>query len=197
MSRRLIRLAVVIQIVLATLSCGRGGSSDVDKVAKKYLEAWKKHDVETLKTMTALDVVWEFKGGKLIGREHLLAPFEFDAGANSILEFNNVVVRGDTVEFQLVEKNDLLAALRVYELEHYPRLIFENGLLQRREMVRDTPYLRDYAEQLSILRSWIRRNRPEVYEKIVTPKGTYRITRETGELLVQMGKIWRESQPVE
>ncbi|UCG53363.1 MAG: nuclear transport factor 2 family protein [Candidatus Latescibacterota bacterium] len=194
---KLIRLAVVIPIVLAALSCGGDDSSDIRKIAKRYLEAWEHHDIETLRAMTAIDVVWDTRGQKTIGRENLLAPFEFDAGAKSVLEFNNIEVRGDTVEFELVEKNELLEALRVYELRHYPRLIFENGLLQRREITRDTPHLREYAEQLSILRSWIRRNRPDVYEKIVTPKGAYRITREAGELLVQMGKIWRESQAVE
>jgi hypothetical protein len=190
-----IRLVIAIQLTLAVLSCG--GGTGTEDVAEKYLEAWKKHDIETLSEMIAPDVVLDLGRGTLVGRKHIIAPVEFSAGANTRLEFNELVVRGDTVEFEMVEKNEIVTACGFEEIRHYPRLIFENGLLRRQETVKEIPNFRRYAEQWSILRSWIRRNRPDIIDKVTTPNGGYRISREAGELMALMAKTWQESKLVE
>ncbi len=193
--RTSIRAVTAILLALAVISCG--GGRGTEDVAEKYMKALKTHDIPALSAMIAPDAVLDLGRGTLIGRQHIVAPAEFSAGANSILEFKNVVVRGDTVEFEMVEKNDIVTACGFEEILHYPRLIFEGGVLRRQEMVREMPKFRRYAEQLSLLRSWIRTNRPDLSERVTTPTGGFKISREAGETMALMARAWRESKRFE
>ena len=195
MFRRPICILVMTQLALTIVSCG--GTSHNDDVVDRYLEAWKKHDISTLTEMTAQNVVLDFGRGTLVGREHIINAVEFSAGANTVVEISNVVVRGDTVEFELAEKNDIVTACGIEALLHYPRLVFENGLLVRKGEVKGSRTLRVYAEQLSILRSWIARSRPDIIEEITDERGAYRINRKTGELLALMARTWQEGKTIE
>jgi hypothetical protein len=123
MLKQFCQIAITVQIALAVASCG--GSSPNEDAAKQFLKAWETHDIETLTRLTSPDVVIDLGRGTLAGRDHVVNPVEFSAGANSVLEFNNVVVRGDTVEFEMVERNEIITACEFDALRHYPRLIFE------------------------------------------------------------------------
>lgn len=193
--RNAIRRMVTLAMVLVVGSCG--GKSGTEAVAERFIEAWKTYDIATLSALTAPDVVVDLGRGTLAGREHVIGPIEFSMGAGAEFEFNNVVVRGDTVEFEMIETSDIVRACGLEEIRHYPRLIFENGLLVRKESVRGIPNLRLYSEQLSLLRIWISDRRPDVLEQITDPRGGYRFTRRSGELMALMARAWQESKSIE
>ncbi|UCH82665.1 MAG: nuclear transport factor 2 family protein [Candidatus Latescibacterota bacterium] len=195
MFKRLIRIVVTSHLALAVVSCG--GGSRTDDVTARYLEAWRTHDIKTLTEMTSPDVVLEFGRGTLAGREHIINAVEFSAGANTTVEIGNIVVRGDTVEFEMAEKNDIVTACGIEALLHHPRLIFEDGKLVRKGEVKGNRTFRVYAEQLSILRSWIAKSRPDILEAITDERGRYKINRRTGELLAMMARTWHESKTIE
>jgi hypothetical protein len=176
-------------------SCG--GETGTQNIANKYLTAWKQYDMQTLRQMTDPGVVLDLGHGTLAGAELVLGPVEFAAGADADIEFNNVVVRGDTVEFELVEKSGIITACGLEELRHYPRLIFENGLLVKKGIIRETPNVRLYSEQMALLKQWVRNSRPDIHEKITNAGGSFKIDRESGENLLLMAKAWQESKLVE
>lgn len=191
MQKRLFLWAAVVGTALILFSCGQDSSSGVEKTAEKYLRAMEAHDIETLTKMTHPDVVVVRGRARAIGRESFLAPVEFEAGVNATFEYKNILERGDTVDVDMIERNDLAAAIGFAEFHHFPRFIFANGLLVQRESRRVTPELKAYAQQMELMRSWLKTERPDILMLIEDEQGRYRMTRKTGELLVKAANEWR------
>lgn len=66
-----------------------------------------------------------------------------------------MVVRGDTVDVDLLGKSDLGTALGIPETRHYERLVFVDGMLKAREVRRPTEEYQTYGELLvRMAREW-------------------------------------------
>ena len=100
-------------------------------LVEHYVEAANHHDVEAVRELTSEDAIWYLGPYTLTGRDQVMQPLKFDQGANTILIAKNIIVKGDTVDFDLEEKNDVLKVYGITQLHHFPRFIFRDGLIYR------------------------------------------------------------------
>ncbi len=187
--------AIVLFFSLAFLSCAPKSTTDVKELFRRYTEAAIRHDLRTVRAMTAEDAVWVLGGQTLMGKEQVLGPNEFDIGMQTQLEYSNAVVKGNTVEFELTERNCLTHALGVKELHHYVRFVFEKGLVKRKEEWKDSPTLKQLApRQMELLIKWAREKHPDDFAKLSDSKGHIIFGEETGVLTCKLANEWVASK---
>ncbi len=166
-------------------------AEDLREWLNTYLKASSLHDLETLRRMTAEDATWQLGPDLLVGRDAVLGPNAYDIGINTRLQWSNIVVKGNVVEFDLIERNDILDALGT-ALRHYPRFVIENGLVKRKE-ARKADEGRD-ERKLTLLRAWIEQNYPEALPKLRTPDGRVIYSEESGRLSAKLATEWAASE---
>ena len=115
------------------IACNKVTEPNIKELHKKYMTASVNHDIKTLSLMTHDSIVWRLGPFLLKGKEAALGPNKYDKGTDCILDYSNVKVHGDTVEFELVEKNEILSSMGMEGATHYPRFIFKNGLLYKKK----------------------------------------------------------------
>jgi hypothetical protein len=160
---------------------------------QRYMTASLRHDLATLRRLTREDVVWQLGPRTFRGRDEVLGPNEYDAGIGNQLQYRNVVVRGDTVETELIERNDLIRAVGMAEVRGFPRYVFEDGLLVRKEPWRASEDLAELQARTDPLRRWIRTHHPEALEILVHEPGRLRFSRASGELMARLAREWDEA----
>lgn len=172
-------------------SCGGpAGPTPVETLAQ-YLDASNRHDIEALRDMIAEDAEWVLPPDTLRGRDAMTRPIVFDKGANAKRDFGEVTsVRGDTIEFTVTEKSDVLASLGVAEMHHALRMVTRGGMIHLIAPLRPPPEQQMYADSLGALVRWLRRHRPGDYGKLWRD-GRLNYTLETGEELPNMIRAWR------
>lgn len=156
------------------------------------MEASIRHDLKTLRSMTSEDIVWKLGPYTLVGRDAALGPNAYDAGMETELEYSNVIVNGDVVEFELVERSDEIRAVGMHEVHHYPRFVYEKGLLKRKEPWKLSPDAGEASRRVAPLRRWIRENHPEAIEKLLDSKGNFIFNKDNGALMRDLANEWRE-----
>lgn len=171
-------------------------AEDVATIHARYMKASISHDLETLRSLTAEDATWQLGPRLLEGREEVLSPNKWDAGTSTELEYRDVRIDGNVVEFTLLESNDLLRALGVEVVRHFPRFIFEDGKVKRKEPWQPSPDMVRVNQNMQPLRQWIRDERPEALEVLVDQAGAFVFSREGGELMTQLALEWsRTTKP--
>ncbi len=166
-------------------------AEDLKELLNRYLEASSRHDLETLRRMTAEDATWQLGPDLLVGRDAVLGPNAYDIGVNTRLQWSNIVVKGNVVEFDLIEHNDILDALGT-ALRHYPRFVIENGLVKSKESRK--PDEGRNERKLALLKAWIEQHHPEALPKLRTPKGRIIYSEESGRLAAQLAREWAASE---
>lgn len=184
-------LSLTAFITLILSSC-TSHEADIQELHRKYMEASMNHDIETLRAMMAEDIVWELELFTFQGIEEALGPHEYDAGIENSIEYSNVVVRGDTVEFELVETNELSKAFGMNEVHQFPRFIFKDGLVHRKELWKRSTDKRELSRRVKPFQKWIRKTHPEAMKTFFNSGKKFIHNRETGQLYVQLLKEWRE-----
>ncbi len=111
------------------------------------------------------------------------------------LEYSNPVVKGNAVEFELTERNCVIRAAGVKELHWYPRFVFENGLVKRKELWKESQTLKQFAPQWELLRNWIRKKYPDDFAKLSDAQGNVVYSQETGALTCKLANEWAASKP--
>jgi len=190
---RLFGVVVLASALCACVGCGSGP----EKSARRYIAALQEHDVESLKKMIAPDVIVTAGRTGTTGPDALLKAVDFQAGIRTTYVCAKMVVRGDTVDVDLLEKSDLGTAIGIPETHHYERFVFEDGMLKLREIRRPTDEYQLFGERVRRLQAWLQQFHPEVAAQIEDPQTGFKADRATGELLVRMAKEWRETQPLE
>jgi len=165
---------------------------DTTDLLQSYIQTANRHDISALRAKFAENVVWILGPDTLIGKNAVLAPHEFDAGAGTRLLIKGSIVKGDTVESILEETNDYMDTLGMPSVVHYPRFVFHDGLLVRIEPTHPdlTPPIVDSIDQR--WNQWIQSEHPEAWAQIVKPNGDINFSRETGELLLRLACEWRQ-----
>jgi hypothetical protein len=137
---------------------------------RRYMEASNAHDLDTLRAMTADDIVWRLGPWTFVGKEQALLPHENDAVMNTTLEVRDVHIRGNTVEFEVIERNDALRAVGIARWRHYARFTFnDRGLVIRKEAWKKSPDDREAARRFRPLRQWVAQHHPEAVPDIDGP----------------------------
>ncbi len=172
-------------------------TTDIMELYRRYTEAAIHHDVMTARAMTAEDAVWVLGGQRLVGKEQVLGPNDFDAGMQTELEYSNPVVKGNAVEFELTERNCVVRALGVKELHYYVRFVFENGLLKRKELWKESQDPKQLAPQWELLRNWIRERHPDDFAKLFDSQGHVIYSQDTGALFCKRANEWTASKAPE
>lgn len=172
--------------------------SQMRELLRRYMEASNNHDIDTLISMTADDAVWLLGPYKLEGKENVIKPNKLDEGANTRLEYRNVLVKGNTVEFELIERNDISDALGTSAAHHYPRFTFRDGLVIRKEPWKNDAESSEKDKKIwEAFRKWVREEKPEERAKFIDLDGNLIFSRESGIIMSRLAKEWREIQEKE
>ena len=185
-------LCITVATILILLSCGTDHEAEIRELHHKYMEASMNHNIEILSVMTAEDIVWQLGPFILRGKEEALGPHKYDEGTNCILEYSNVVIHGDTVEFMLDEKNEVITAVGMTRIRTFPRFIFKDGLVYKKEEWKPSTDREEYNERAQPMRSWIRTEHPEAIKRLFNSKGNWVFSSKNGQLMVQLAKQWQE-----
>ncbi len=168
----------------------RRTSADLKALLRKYLAASNRHDLGTLRAMTAEDAVWQLGPALLVGRDAVLAPNACDAGANTRLKWSHIRVSANTVDFELVERNDILRSLRVRELRHYVRFTFQDGLVTRKEELKPATGIEVLKANGARFDKWLREAHPEAMPKLFAADGKFIYSRESCKLMAELAAEW-------
>ncbi len=140
--------------------------------------------------MTAEDAVWKIGPDLLAGREAVLAPNACDAGANTRISWSNIAVHGSTVEFDLVERNDILRALGIPELRHFVRFTFKDGLVKRKEESKSAAGVDAVEARGALFLAWLRQTHPDALRRIMTSEGKFIYSRESCRTEAKLAAEW-------
>ena len=182
-------LTVFITLILSSCT---SHEADIQELHRKYMEASMNHDIETLRAMMAEDIVWELELFTFQGIDEALGPHEYDAGIENNIEYSNVVVRGDTVEFELIETNEISKTFGMNEVRQFPRFIFKDGLVHRKELWKRSTDKRELSRRVKPFHGWIRKKLPGVMKTFFNSEKKFIHSRETGQLYLQLLREWRE-----
>lgn len=185
-------LNLLILLITAIIGCKSAMTHNIKELHQMYMAASIRHDIEKLSAMTHKDIVWQLGPYTLEGKEAALGPNRYDASIGNIIEYNNVVVLDDTVEFELVERNELLSAIGMERIRHYPRFIFKDGLVFRKESWKKSPDIPEMNRRAKPKRDWISENHPEVIQKFFDSDGNFIFNRENGKLAIKMTREWKK-----
>ncbi|MGD8329130.1 MAG: nuclear transport factor 2 family protein [Acidobacteriota bacterium] len=185
--------AVVVAALLSVCSCYRT-SPDVAEQFQRYADASASHDLETLETLMADDIVWQLGRYTFEGKEAALGPHAYDLGMDNELTFRDVRVDGNVVEFELAETNETVRAIGMTELRSYPRFTFANGLVVRKgPSGKEQPAgysMAEYNRRMAPLREWIRNTHPEAVSDLLDAGGSFVFSRENGALMLRLTREW-------
>lgn len=175
--------------MLLSTACSHRAPS-TRELFERYLAASNAHDLAAIDDMTADSVLWRLGPWTLRGKTQALSLDYADLINHTTLEARDVVIRGDTVECTLVERNDATRTYGPDSLVHYPRFVFRNGLVMVKETwKRDTSFaaLNRHAEPFH---TWVRETHPEAMPVILDSTGTPRWSRQALDKTRQMLLAW-------
>jgi hypothetical protein len=182
---------ICLLFIIMLFSCNEYSERNIKELAKKYTTASTNHDIETLFSMTHDSIVWKLGPYTLKGKEAALGPNKYDKGVGSFLKYQIVRISGDTVDFELYETNDIITAVGMKGVTQFPRFIFKNGLLYRKEAWKKSRDIQELNQRSKPRREWVKLNHPEVFDKFFDSEGNFIFNEENGELQVRMSKEWR------
>lgn len=93
----------------------------------------------------------------------------------------------------MLEQNDIYRAAGMNEVCSYPRFIFKDGLLIKKEPYKPSKDMEEMSKRQTPFRLWLRQNHPEVMDKLLDFDGNFIFNRENGVLMrdiaIERGKI--------
>lgn len=185
-------MCLAISAVLAS-GCGvpEPAAPTLEETLQRYVAAANRHDIDAVADLIAADATWFLFTDTLTGRAAVLQPLAFDEGANTVLEVSNVVVHGDTVDFDLLERNDVLEALGIPALHHVPRFVFRDGLIYEKLSRNPPAEVAAFGDSITSFIGWLTENDPEALE-FLWPDGHFNYSREAGRAMPALVMKWRQ-----
>jgi predicted ester cyclase len=146
--------------------------SKVREWHRRYMQASNAHDLEKLRAMTSDDVVWHLGPWTLVGKEQALLPHENDLVMNTTLEVRNVRITGNTVEREVIERNDALRSVGMESWRHYSRIVFnDQGLVVHKDAWKKSPDDQEAARRFLPFRQWMAQHHPDAVPDFNGPPG--------------------------
>ena len=177
--------------LIFTAACAKEKKISLENILVQYIESANRHDLNALAEITSDSTIWYLGPDTLIGVEEVMGPLSFDEGAQTELVLGKFVVRGDTIDFDMVERNNVLQALGIMELHHYPRFIFRDGLIYRIIPRRPPLELEAFVDSVVSFARWLADNDPDSYDR-VWPDGKFYYSRDNAELMIDLVPRWRK-----
>jgi hypothetical protein len=192
-----LNLYLLILVSFVLFSCENEKTYNLNELHQKYMAASINHDLETLEKMTHDSIIWILGPYTFKGKEAALGPNRYDKGTDAKFEYKNVTIRQDTVEFEFFERNGILTAMSMEGVKHYPRFIFKNGLLIKKEAWKPSPDIQTMNQRSQPRRNWIKINHPEIFQKFFDSTGNFVWSEENGKLQIQMAREWKKAKQSE
>lgn len=121
--------------------------------------------------------------------------FEYDVGVNTNVKYINCKSEGDTVQCQILERNDRLEAIGIDELKFSSCIFtFKDGLIQSFKAEIPPESVQYNAEIWKKFIPWLMENYQGEYSRMFMDDGRFIYNRKNGSDVVQMLKKWNEGQ---
>jgi hypothetical protein len=185
------KFAVLIILILSILIACEKQAPIPEAVLNQYIKAANEHNIDKVKEMYADSIIWYFGPYTFEGKEEALAPLKFDKGANTMLIVSDVIINGDTVDFNLLETSDVITALGIRQLHHFPRFIIKDGLITIKLSRKPPMEISAFSDSVKSFATWLSENKPEKFEQF-WPEGKFNFSEETGRDMPWEVKKWRE-----
>ena len=183
------QIVLLIGFLVLFVSCN-SHKSKTEELLTDYIEACNEHDFDELKEMIAGDAVWYLGLDTLTGRGNVMKPLHFDEGAQTKLFLKNISVKGDTAEFELVEKNLILKELGLDSLTHFLRFGFRENMLVLIESRKPPEPLEPYRDNMIAFYEWLQKKDPASFNRFIDEKARFQYTKENGKLMAELIKNW-------
>jgi hypothetical protein len=181
---------IILFSLIFLIKCGEREKNNKQFI-NEYIKAANAHNIEKVRAMYSDSIIWHLGPYTLKGKDDAIAPLWFDKGANTVLKASNVMVNGDTIDCNLLERNDVLTEYGINELHHFPRFIIKNGLIET--ILSRKPPLENQAfvDSITAFAKWLSVNSPEEYKKF-WPEGKFNFSQDRGKAMPVEIKKWRE-----
>jgi hypothetical protein len=165
-------------------------------LVKTLQERVNQHNVEKIMTMFLEDATFEIVGlSKFSGKQQVKNIFEYDIGVNTNLQFMNCNSEGNTVHWQILERNDRLDAIGISELKYRSCIFtFKDGQIQSFAAEIPADFVEHNRKILKKFIPWLIENHPDDYSRMFMPDGRFIYNRENGRDVVPLLKKWSEEQ---
>jgi len=171
-------------------------STDLIDRVKKFQDRVNQHDVEKIMSMFTENATFEIVGlSKFSGKQNVKNVFEYDVGVNTNLEFINCESEGNTVQCQILERNDRLEAIGINELKYSSCVFnFKINLIQNFKAQIPPQAVQYNAEVGRKFIPWLKENYQDKHKRMFMDDGRFIYNRENGKDVVQLLRKWREEQ---
>lgn len=184
------RLLVVLCFCLFA-TAGHGQSpQDVHTLHERYMQATLNSDEESIRRITAEDFEWELGGPIPTCKEGALRVIAQDFATQTEFSWENIVIKGDTVDCDVIISNDLMRAIGTEQVRLFPRFIYKDHLLRRIEYWKSSEDYRESHRRMMALRKWTSEEKSHLLPQIVNANGQLILTEEANALRVQLAKEW-------
>lgn len=151
------------------------------------------HNFEKLTDLISENAVWYMVYDTLIGRDEVLSPLRFDEAVNTKLYVQNVQIRGDTVDFDLVEKNDVLYGLGLDSLTHFGRFVYTDAkIVLTTFRFPPDPFKKDSNTAVAFF-DWLRLSDSLAYRQVIIEDGKFQYSHRAGKIIIDQIPKWRKS----
>lgn len=174
-----------------TLTCQKR-LPDNAHLLNQYISAANSHNFETLTDLISENAVWYMVYDTLIGRDEVLSPLRFDEAVNTKLYVRNVQVSGDTVDFDLVEKNDVLYGLGLDSLTHFERFVYSDAKIALKIFRFPPDPFKKYSDTVVAFFDWLRLSDSLAYRQVISEGGKFQYGKKAGEIILYQIPKWRE-----
>jgi hypothetical protein len=182
---------LIMMFLTFTLSCQKR-LPDNAHLLNQYISAANSHNFGILTDLISENAVWYLGRDTLIGRDKVLSPLRFDEAVNTKLYVRNVQVRGDTVDFDLVEKNGVLYGLGFDSLIHYERFVYSDAkvVLQTSRFPPD-PF-KTFSDSVVAFYDWLRFSDSLAYREVISEGGKFQYSNKSGKIILDQITKWRK-----
>ena len=182
----------IILISLALVLTCQKKSPDNAHLLNQYIAAANSHDFEMLEDLISEEAVWHLNRDTLIGRAEVLSPLRFDEAINTKLYALNVHVTGDTVDFDLIEKNDILNGLGFDSLIHFARFVYSEAKINLKTSRFPPDPFQTLSDSVISFYKWLMVSDSLAYHRLINDNGKFRYGYESGKIMLDQIQKWRK-----
>jgi hypothetical protein len=176
-------------VLVLNFSCSKE-SYEKDDLLDLYISASNKHDITELANLLDDDAVWHLGGDTLAGKEEVLGPLKFDAAVNTEIYVLNRKYMGDTIDFDLIEKNQVLYGLGIDSLTHYARFIYSKDKIKLKTVRRPPEPFQAFSDSVSSFLHWLKLTDSLKYNEMISINGKFKYNFNTGRIMLEEIPKW-------
>ncbi|KPK70680.1 hypothetical protein AMJ87_08550 [candidate division WOR_3 bacterium SM23_60] len=177
-------------LILMVLAC----APDLSERMRIYVETYNTHDVDEIMTFYTDDVRFENVGVWVkTDKQEVRKITEWDATTHIVMKVSNVMVRGDTVTFSLLETNDWLKLAGIGEALYEPsRIVFKDGKIAIIQAKLTEESLNRWMPKWNSILAWATEHRPDRLAEVM-PEGAFVFGADYARKWLELLEEWRQA----